>query len=112
MTLTIDIPQDKEAILRDATARHDLESLRQLLGDLATPVALALLKDDPLENALARLRNRAPSEIARTQAAARASLQPPQQALPAGKTLGQTLAGAWPGAETDTEVVTALRKLS
>ncbi|WP_395090935.1 hypothetical protein [Armatimonas sp.] len=112
MTLTIDIPQDKEAILREASARHDLESLRQLLGDLATPVALALLEDDPLENALAKLRNRAPSEIASAQAAARASLQPPQHALPDGKTLGQTLAGAWPGEETDTEIASALRKLS
>lgn len=112
MTLTIEIPKDKEVALRQASARQDWEGLRALLGDLATPAVLALLEEDPLETALTRLRNRTPSEIAQAQAEARAHLISPIHALPQGKTLGETLAGAWPGEETDLEIAAALKKLS
>ena len=112
MTLTIEIPEDKEAVLREASARQDIDSLRNLLGDLATPAALALLEEDPLEKALARLHNRTPGEIAQAQAEARALLVAPVHALPQGKILGETLSGTWPGEETDSEIAAALKKLS
>ena len=112
MTLTIEIPKDKETALRQASARQDWDGLRELLGDLATPAALALLEEDPLEKALARLRNRTPDEIARAQEEARALLVAPTHVLPQGKTLGETVAGTWPGEETDREIADALKKLS
>jgi hypothetical protein len=112
MTLTIEIPQEKETQIREAMEQHDMERLRQVLGDLATPAALAFFEVDPLEKALTLLRQRTPAEALAAQTAARAALVPPTHTLPTGKTLSETLAGHWPGEETDEQVYTALQKLS
>ena len=112
MTLTIDIPKDKEAGIREASTRRDMERLRELLGDLAAPAALALFNGDPLQSALDRLRNRTPDEIRRDRDEALAAVTPPLHMLPEGKTLAETLAGSWPGDESDEDVALALKKLS
>jgi hypothetical protein len=112
MTLTIEIPKETETQLREAMEQHDMERLRQVLGDLATPAALSFFENDPLEKALALLRQRTPAEALAAQTTARAALVPPVHALPQGKTLGQTLEGHWPGEETDEQVYAALQKLS
>jgi hypothetical protein len=114
MTLMIEIPKEKENLLREAAETHNDERLRQILGDLATPAALALFAkgEDPLEAALRKRQNRTPCEVEAAQIAARALITSPVHRLPEGKTLGETFAGAWPGNESDTEVSNALEKLS
>lgn len=108
MTVTIHIPEEKEAAFRDAHARGDRERLRHLLGDLADH---AILEDDLLECALRQVRDETPEERTLRIAAARAKVRP-GQTLPRGQKLDDAVFGRWPGTETDDEVRAALDRLS
>jgi hypothetical protein len=117
MTLMIEIPKEKEKMLREAAESHNNERLQQILGDLATPAVLALFTkgDDPLDIldlALQKLQNRTPNEVEAAQAAARALIQSPRHTLPEGKMLSEVFISAWPGDESDAMVSSALEKLS
>lgn len=66
---------------------------------------------DSLAEAIARLKNRTPEQVAADRDRLLA-LSPPPRPLPPGKTLEDVLAGLWPGDETDEQVHEALEKLS
>lgn len=70
-------------------------------------------EDDPdaLTRAIAEMKNRAPEEIAETQAHAIAACKPRNE-IPPGKTLFDMVAGKWPGDETDEQIKEALERLS
>jgi antitoxin ParD1/3/4 len=44
MTITLELSPEMEAKLREGIARHDAESVRQLLADALTPTVEALLR--------------------------------------------------------------------
>lgn len=75
----------------------------------AEPAAPSAL--DPLAEAIARLKNRTPEQVAADRDRLLA-LSPPPRPLPPGKTLEDVLAGLWPGDETDEQILEALEKLS
>ena len=45
MTITLEVSPEVEARLRREASRRDLEAIRRILAEAATPAALALLKD-------------------------------------------------------------------
>lgn len=64
-----------------------------------------------LDQAVLRLTRRTPEEIAAARERAIAAY-PPERPLPSGKTFAETLAGEWPGEETDEQIEAALSELS
>lgn len=66
---------------------------------------------DPLTEAIARLKNRTPEQVAADRDRLLA-LSPPPRPLPPGKTWIDMVVGQWPGDETDEQVREALEKLS
>ena len=65
----------------------------------------------PIDEAIARLRNRTPQEITAARERAYAASTPPRP-LPPGKTLEEVVAGQWPGDETDEEIRELLERIS
>lgn len=70
-------------------------------------------EDDPnaLSQAISRMVNRTPEDIAKAQARAIAACRP-RNDIPPGKTLFDMVAGKWPGDETDEQIEEALERLS
>ncbi len=66
---------------------------------------------DALAQAVVRMTNRTPEQIAEAQARAAAIIEP-GRLLPPGTTIFDAVAGKWPGEEMDEEVTEALNRLS
>ncbi len=64
-----------------------------------------------LSEAVARLTNRSPEQIAQAQAQAIEAYKP-LRTVPPGKTLADVVSGQWPGKETDDQINQALEELS
>ena len=64
-----------------------------------------------VEEGLRRITSRTPEQVEAARAALLAASTPPKP-LPAGKTLEDVVAGAWPGDETDEQIRVALDELS
>lgn len=64
-----------------------------------------------LDQAVSRIANRGPAEIAEAQKRALDTYKPARP-LPLGRTLADVIAGQWPGDETDEQVQAALDELS
>lgn len=76
---------------------------------------IVVLPDEPssthLDEAVFRMMHRTPEEKAQARARALQRYLPARP-LPPGKTLAETIAGQWPGDETDEEIEAALDELS
>ena len=112
--MNVIVTPETESVIRKLAATRGQEAARlagQWLEERAQAVNGADEEADALDQALARLANRAPEDIAAAQARAWRVCQPRQE-LPPGQTLYDVVAGQWPGDETDEEVAEALQRLS
>lgn len=66
---------------------------------------------DALAQAVAKMTNRTPEQIAEAQAWAVATYKP-QKPLPLDMSLFDAIAGKWPASETDEQIASALERLS
>jgi hypothetical protein len=107
MTITIEIPAQDEARVREAQAKQDRETLKSVLGEIA---AGALLEPTPLDRAVAKLLGRTPEEKQHDREALDAAATPPR-ALAPGESALDAVFGKWPGKESDEQVRQALDDL-
>jgi hypothetical protein len=107
MTITIEIPAQDEARVREAQAKQDRETLKSVLGELAAGV---LLEPTPLDKAVAKLLGRTPEEKQHDREALDAVAMPPRTLAP-GESVIDSVFGKWPGQETDEQVHQALDDL-
>jgi hypothetical protein len=80
-------------------------------GQRTEDPAPATERGNALDQAIARMRNRTPEEIAAMRERVLA-VTPPPRPLPPGKTLEEVIVGRWPGDETDEQIEAALDELS
>lgn len=78
---------------------------------MALLISCNILDPDALAQAVAKMTNRTPEQIAEAQAWAVATYKP-QNPLPPDMSLFDALAGKWPGNETDEQIASALERLS
>ena len=107
MTITIEIPAQDEARVREAQANQDRDTLKSVLGELA---ALTLLEPSPLDRAVAKLLGRTPEEKLRDREALDAVTAAPRPLAP-GESALDAVFGKWPGEENDEQVRQALDDL-
>lgn len=107
MTITIEVPAQDEARVREAQAKQDRETLKSVLGELA---ALTLLEPSPLDRAVAKLLSHTPEERQHTREALDAAAPKPRPLAP-GESALDAVFGKWPGQETDAQVRQALDDL-
>lgn len=90
-------------------------SARNEKNDLVTESNQNEVEDDrdpdALAQAVAKMTNRTPEQIAEAQAWAIATYKP-QNPLPPDMSLFDAIAGKWPGNETDEQIAEALERLS
>ena len=106
-------PETEKAIVKLAAKRgQDAAVLAGRYLEIALK-SQQITDDEPdaLTQAIAKLKSRAPEQIAEARDQLFQAAKP-SRPLPAGQSIFDVIGGQWPGDETDEEVLAALEKLS